>query len=399
MALSEFFDSVIQPNIATVCCSTVPLYCCWRRMYCKTQHRGMTMPTPGGGGAPRVNLAVATTSVRGTHQRWPPKQKGLQPPSQREMRAARLPHSCLQHMVSGKEGDAAPSPLRRTLRAVGVAMLLQVGAGSLVRKRLCERARVSFGCLPKDVGAQTHTRLVRRGNELGEIAGCRRIRVLTDTAAVSGGGRRMAATQCAHLVRVEFEGQLTVRALDVLLRCARGDAKDLKWVERADLGVTQPNTASGTGTLASAVFKHGDAPPQPTSARGPPGAPRQSTRPEEARCLRVEAGASGTVSPRSGQPARRPGKRTAFEPALGGTRLELSTAGVRQGVTCVAGGTHHTRTFFAGPPVGRASDRLAGAAADCSPLEPKRMYLPGAGRAVRLDRQVVCCQPANTHKV
>ena len=46
VALSEFFDSVIQPNMATVCCSTVPLYCCWRRMYCTTQHRGMTMPTP-----------------------------------------------------------------------------------------------------------------------------------------------------------------------------------------------------------------------------------------------------------------------------------------------------------------------------------------------------------------
>ena len=57
-------------------------------------------------------------------------------------------------------------PLSRTLRAVWVAMLLQVGAGSLVRERL-----------------------VCRGNELGEVAGSRRVRVLAGIAAASGGGR------------------------------------------------------------------------------------------------------------------------------------------------------------------------------------------------------------------
>jgi hypothetical protein len=85
--------------------------------------------------------------------------------------------------VLGKEGNAAPSSLPRTLRAVWVAMLLQVGAGSLVRERL-----------------------VRRGNELGEVAGSRRIRVLAGIAAASGGNRGTAVEQAgAHLVRVELE--------------------------------------------------------------------------------------------------------------------------------------------------------------------------------------------------
>lgn len=44
--LSEFLVSVRKPNAASVCCSTAPLYCCWRRMYCTTQHRGNTIPTP-----------------------------------------------------------------------------------------------------------------------------------------------------------------------------------------------------------------------------------------------------------------------------------------------------------------------------------------------------------------
>ena len=61
--------------------------------------------------------------------------------------------------------------LSRTLRAVWVAMLLQVGAGSLVRKRL-----------------------IRRGNELGEVAGSRWVRVLTGIAA-SGDGRGSATAK------------------------------------------------------------------------------------------------------------------------------------------------------------------------------------------------------------
>ena len=80
-------------------------------------------------------------------------------------------------------------------------------------------------------------------------------------------------------------------------------------------------------TLAGAALQH-DAPPQPTCAHAPPGAPRQSIRQEAARCLRVEAGRRQChLVP--DKPVRRLGTRTAGEPALGGTRLELATAGVR----------------------------------------------------------------------